>query len=153
MNSICDLLDVAALVHPTALPAVSETLTPPTASGDDMQPGEVLPPGQSIRSSNGLYSLVYQGDANLVLYGPAGPLWASSTFGQSVGAAAMRGDGNLAIYGSDSTDIWDSATGENPGSHLVVQDDGNVVIYRPDGSAVWSTDTACAAHPAHCIGR
>ena len=107
-----------------------------------MQPGEVLPPGQSIRSTNGLYTLVYQGDANLVLAGPAGPIWASGTFGQSVGAAALRGDGNLVIYGADSADIWESATGNNPGSHLVVQDDGNVVIYRPDGAAVWSTDTA-----------
>ncbi|HRO11429.1 MAG TPA: hypothetical protein PK452_07840, partial [Amaricoccus sp.] len=41
--------------------AASETPPPPTASGDDMLPGEVLPPGQAIRSPNGRYALVYQG--------------------------------------------------------------------------------------------
>ena len=125
----------------TAHPAVSETPTPPTASGDDMRPGEMLPPGQPIRSSNGRYALVYQGDGNLVLSGPAGPLWASSTGGRSVGAVIMRDNGNLVIQGSDSADVWESATDSNPGSRLVVQDDGNVVIYRPDGAAVWATDT------------
>ena len=57
----------------------------PVATGDDMQPGEVLNPGQSISSANGRYVFVYQGDGNLVLYGPAGALWASNTNGQPVG--------------------------------------------------------------------
>jgi hypothetical protein len=103
----------------TAHLALSETPTPPTASGDDMQPGEVLPTGHSIRSSDGRYSFVYQGDGNLVLCGPAGPLWASNTAGRSVGTASMQGDGNLVLHGSDSAEVWDSATATNPDSHLV----------------------------------
>ena len=130
----------------TVLPA------PPTASGDDMQPGEVLPEGQSIRSSDGRYTFVYQGDGNLVLNGPAGPLWASNTAGRSVGAAIMQGDGNLVVHGSDSAEVWDSATANNPGSHLVVQDDGNVVIYRSDGAAVWATNTTVLPAPPTASG-
>ena len=98
----------------------------------------VLP---AARSPDGRYTFVYQGDGNLVLYGPAGPLWASNTAGRSVGAAIMQSDGNLVVHGSDSAEVWDSATHNNPDSHLVVQDDGNVVIYRSDGAALWATNT------------
>ena len=76
--------------------------TGPVATGDDMQPGEVLNPGQSISSSSGRYTFVYQTDGNLVLYGPAGALWASNTNAQAVGATIMQGDGNLVIYGPGS---------------------------------------------------
>jgi hypothetical protein len=106
-----------------------------------MQPGEVLFPGQSISSANGRYTLVYQGDGNLVLYGPGGALWASNTNGQPVGVAIMQGDGNLVIYGPGGTVVWASNTDGNPGARLVVQDDGNVVIYRTDGTAAWATNT------------
>lgn len=116
--------------------------TGPSAQGDDMQPGEVLDPGQSITSADGHYVFVYQGDGNLVLYHHAMPLWASGTDGRSVGVCIMQGDGNLVIYGPGGEYIWDSATDGNPGSGLVVQGDGNVVIYRPNGTPIWATNTA-----------
>jgi tyrosinase len=115
--------------------------TGPTPTSPDMQPGEVLNPGQAITSPNGRYTFVYQTDGNLVLYGPAGALWATNTDGKPVGAAIMQGDGNLVIYGPGNLYVWDSATDNNPGSHLIVQDDGNVVIYRPDTTPVWDTGT------------
>ena len=108
-----------------------------------MQPGEVLSPGQSIRSANGQYTFVYQGDGNLVLYRnrDGRPLWASNTAGRPTGVGIMQGDGNLVIYDPDVNPIWSSDTWQHPGSRLVVQDDGNVVIYRPDGTPVWATNT------------
>ena len=74
-------------------------VTGPAASSPDLQPGEVLAAGASISSTDGRYSLVYQGDGNLVLYGPAGAMWASNTDGKPVGSVIMQGDGNLVIYG------------------------------------------------------
>jgi hypothetical protein len=115
--------------------------TGPTASGDDMQPGEVLNPGNGITSANGRYTFAYQGDGNLVLYNGGTPLWASNTDGSPVGVCIMQGDGNLVVYGPGGNAVWSSDTWHDPGSHLIVQDDGNVVIYRPDGSAVWATNT------------
>ena len=120
----------------------------PAAQGDDMQPGEVLNPDQSITSANGRYRFIYQGDGNLVLYDGGTPLWASGTDGRPVGVCIMQGDGNLVIYARGGQPIWDSGTWENPGSRLVVQDDGNVVIYRPDGLAVWATNTWLPGGPA-----
>ena len=107
----------------------------PVAAGDDMQPGEVLYPGQSISSANGRYVFVYQTDGNLVLYGAGGALWASNTNGQPVGVTIMQGDGNLVMHGPNAVYVWDSSTHNHPGARLVVQDDGNVVIYAPDGTA------------------
>jgi hypothetical protein len=115
--------------------------TGPAAQGDDMQPGEVLNPDQSITSANGRYRFIYQGDGNLVLYDGGTPLWASGTNGRPVGVCIMQGDGNLVIYARGGQPIWSSDTWQHPGSRLVVQDDGNVVIYRPDGTPVWSTNT------------
>ena len=115
--------------------------TGPAATGNDMQPGQVLDPGGTITSTNGQYSFVYQGDGNLVLYEGGNPLWASNTWGQPVGVCIMQGDGNLVIYARGGVPIWSSNTWGNPGSHLVLQDDRNVVIYRPDGTPIWATDT------------
>ncbi|MDQ1539196.1 MAG: hypothetical protein QOE58_3589 [Actinomycetota bacterium] len=115
--------------------------TGPRANGDDMAPEELLGPDQSVTSANGRYSLVYQSDGNLVLYGPGGALWATGTDGKAVGVAIMQGDGNLVIYGPGNLYVWDSATDLNYGSRLVVQNDGNTVIYRPDGAPIWASNT------------
>jgi Common central domain of tyrosinase len=113
----------------------------PQASGDDMQPGEVLAPDTEIRSASGRYRFVYQGDGNLVLYDGGRWLWDSGTGGRPVGVCIMQGDGNLVVYARRGEAIWDSGTWQHHDSRLVVQDDGNVVIYTPGGDAVWATDT------------
>jgi hypothetical protein len=114
--------------------------TGPVAQGDDMQPGEVLLPGQSLTSSNGRFTFVYQADGNLVLYGPGGAMWASDTEGRVAGACIMQEDGNLVVYGPGWQGHWASATENNPGARLVVQDDGNVVIYNPAWTPIWATN-------------
>ena len=118
----------------------------PVALGDDMQAGEVLNPGQSITSSNGRYSFVYQTDGNLVLYRTSGwtPLWASNTAGQSAGVCIMQTDGNLVVYNAGVQPVWSSDTWQDPlnsGSRMVMQDDGNAVVYRPDNTPTWASNT------------
>ncbi|WP_200961597.1 patatin-like phospholipase family protein [Paenibacillus sp. Soil522] len=124
----------------------------PAASGDDMQPGEVLEADRLINSANGWYTFVFQSDGNLVLYKnykdrDRKALWASNTVGQA-GVCIMQGDGNLVIYDPDGVPRWSSDTWQYPGSRLIVQDDGNAVIYRPDGTAVWATNTVQATLPS-----
>jgi hypothetical protein len=114
----------------------------PTAQGDDMQPGEVLLPGQSLTSSNGRFTFVYQSDGNLALYGPGGAaMWASRTDGRVAGACIMQEDGNLVVYGPGWQGHWASATENNHGARLIVQDDGNVVIYNSAWTPIWATNT------------
>ena len=118
----------------------------PTATGDTMQPGQVLNPGQSIRSGSGKFTFVLQTDGNLVLYknlstGGQKALWASNTDGKPTQVGIMQADGNLVLYDVDGKALWASNTAHDAGSRFVLQDDGNGVVYRPNNSAAWSTHT------------
>jgi tyrosinase len=121
----------------------------PRPQGNTMRPGEVLAADQWIRSANGQYELIYQGDGNLVLYGPGHrALWASNTDGKPVGSCVMQGDGNLVIYAPGGVPLWASNTDGHAGAALAIQDDGNVVIYSTAGAALWKTDTSTPTGPA-----
>lgn len=104
---------------------------------------EALWPGDSLRSADGRFLLVYQTDGNLVLYDDQGvPIWASDTGGTSTGVAVMQSDGNFVIYDASNVPIW--ASGDSyghPGAYLILQSDGNLVIYDVDGSPLWATGT------------
>ena len=115
---------------------------------DQLLPNETLAPDEMLFSRNGRYVLIYQRDANLVLYKNDQnriSLWASNTAGQPPNACIMQNDGNLVIYLPGGKPIWASNTGQ-PGSRLVVQDDGNVVIYQQDGRPLWATNTVQQLH-------
>ena len=90
-----------------------------------MHPETALLPVKTVRSANGLYRMMYQADGNLVLLGPAGPLWDSRSGGRAAGVCVMQADGNLVLYGPDEEYVWDSETHGNPGSRLVIQNGGN----------------------------
>jgi hypothetical protein len=106
--------------------------------------GQSLFAGQSVHSGDGRFTLVYQGDGNLVLYRWDGvPLWSSGTPGTSPGEAAMQGDGNLVVYDGGGTPLWSSGTAGQNGAYLSLQDDGNMVIYSAGGVPLWSTGTCC----------
>lgn len=116
-----------------------------------LQPGEVLSgsQSQSVRSADGRFIFVMQGDGNLVLYGPEGALWSSGTFGNPGAYLGMQGtDGNLVVYSASNQPLWSSGTAASPGDHLVVQTDGNVVVYAAGGEALWATNTAGGSSPA-----
>jgi hypothetical protein len=117
--------------------------TEPVAQGDDMQPGEVLNPGQSISSANGQYTLIYQDDGNLILYRNHDrvPLWTSGTWDKPKEVCVMQSDGNLVIFDPDGVPVWASGTWQHPGSRLVIQDNGDAVIYNPGNLRVWQTET------------
>jgi peptidoglycan/xylan/chitin deacetylase (PgdA/CDA1 family) len=113
------------------------------ADSDRLLSGERLLSGRQLVSRSGSFRFVMQGDGNLVLYGPYGAIWASSTFVRGTGLV-MQGDGNLVAYAPGGRAVWNSGTVGSGARQLVVQGDGNVVLYRADGRAVWSTRTVRA---------
>ncbi len=121
----------------------------PTAQGSTMTAGQVLYPGQSLKSPGGRFELIMQGDGNLVLYEQPGnvPLWATGTKGKPVAVCTMQSDGNLVLYQAGPHSVWASNTNGNPGSHLAVQDDGNAVIYRANNTSPWATNTVVPSGP------
>lgn len=127
------------LVSDIGLKYRGATSTPlPTSPASTLSGGERLYPDQRMYSPNGAYVLIYQNDGNLVLYGPAGPLWASDTLGQAPGFATMQGDGNVVIYRADGVPIWATDTSGMPGAELRVQDDGFLVLYDAGHGPMWS---------------
>ena len=113
----------------------------PTQPTDTLSAGGKLEAGAKIQSGDGRFTLTYQTDGNLVIYGPGmQALWASNTSGSPVGHAIMQDDGNFVIYGPDNNFVWNSGT-VSPGSRLVMQSDGNLVIYSADGLAIWASNT------------
>lgn len=116
---------------------------PPTPACGFLASGGVLTANQMVVSCDGRFTLVMQGDGNLVLYQQGrGALWNSRTNGSGAKAAILRTDGNLTLYADNWRLVWQSYTANRPGATLAVQNDGNVVLYQ-GGVARWNTRTCC----------
>lgn len=114
--------------------AVSVTVNPPASGPSVLSTGGILYANQYRTSPNGLYTLIYQTDGNLVLYGPAGPIIWTGTY-SAPGGVYMNPSGNLEVYNSAMGLMWQSGTaaGTNNGAYLRVQDNGTVGLVRPSG--------------------
>ena len=126
-------------------PPPTTTTTPPTsttvpAPRSVLGSGQMLNAGEQLKSSDRRFTLWMQLDGNLVLYGPAGALWASGT-GRAGSVAIMQGDGNLVVVAPGNVPVWSSGSAGNPGAYLALQSDGNLVIYSTSNRAVWATMT------------
>lgn len=94
-----------------------------------------LVPGQFY--SAGDHSLVFQGDGNLVVYGPnSSVVWATYTHNKGAVKCVMQADGNLVIYAANNVPVWQSGTGGHPGATIRLQANGSfaIVTERP----VWA---------------
>lgn len=124
-------------------PAPAPQIPPPESANGcgALLPNQVLGVDQGVSSCDGRFTLVQQGDGNLVLYqAGGGALWSTVTSGSQGRATVMQEDGNLVSYTPDSKPVWFSKTSGNPGAWLAIQDDGNLVIYA--GKAIWSSGTS-----------
>jgi hypothetical protein len=147
-GGICTQVSLAAAslaewsVVPGAAPSGTPSCTSSAPGCGELTANQRLTTNQSLVSCNNEYTLIMQGDGNLVLYQNGTALWASNTAGSAADEAIMQGDGNFVLYTSSGTPLWASGTAGNAGAYLDVQNDGNVVIYSSSGSALWSTGTA-----------
>jgi hypothetical protein len=101
-----------------------------------MRPGQRLYADQQILENGA--ALRYQGDGNLVLYGPPGAMWATGTSGNA-GRAEMQTDGNLVVYNAAGVPIWATMTSV-PGSVLHIARTGLTII-APGGAVQWEIAT------------
>src|SRR5437588_9031256 len=106
------------------------------SKGTTLVTNDFLSAGDFLRSANGEYMAIMQGDGNFVLYKGDKPLWASNTV-RSNGDyfAIMQGDGNLVVYSGTlqkmGPPLWASGMVKGPGSYaLVMQDDGNLEVFQ-----------------------
>lgn len=142
--------DTASSTGVTTLPNTSSNC------GTTIPSGTILNQGDSYTSPNGNYTLVMQGDGNLVLYPKGGgATWAANTAdseqknGDGGQVAVLQSDGNLQVIDAKNNVLWQSNTAAtksepNAGATLSVQNDGNVVLYRTtayNDLNIWSTNT------------
>ncbi len=114
---------------------------PPPSVADTLHADQSLAPNAHIESNDGRYRLFYQGDGNVVLYGPGDAVrWASDRM-HTPGVLVMQADGNLVAYDAGGHPAWDSQTAGHPGSRLLLQSDGNLVIYDTGDRATWASGT------------
>jgi Astacin (Peptidase family M12A) len=116
--------------------------SPLPASGcGSLLPGETLFVNQYKESCDRSAKLIYQADGNLVLYRTKDnkPLWATSTFGPSIGRVTMQFDGNLVMYDVGAKPIWSSGTPIYSGAYLKIANEGNMTLEY--SGPVWSTNT------------
>ncbi|MGN6152058.1 MAG: M4 family metallopeptidase [Lysobacteraceae bacterium] len=116
--------------------------TPPAGCGI-LSPGTTLATGGSVTSCDGRFTMIIQGDGNLVLYqNGVRALLANYVFGSNH-RLSMQGDGNLVVYNGSNQAVWHTVTYGNPGAYLAVQNDGNAVVYSSSGRALWNSQTCC----------
>jgi hypothetical protein len=133
----------------------STTTTTPTASpaaaGDKLIGGQKLQFGESIKSANGKYKLIFQSDGNFVIYDSANKsVWAANTSGPGVSSnfVEMHTDGRLilrSVAGTswDKAPKWLTATDTDAGAYAQLTDDGRLVVFTKDGVERWaSTENA-----------
>lgn len=115
-------------------------------NSDRLTRGQALKPGQHIRSQNGKYWFVMQGDGNAVLMGNPTAcntfFWYTRT-NDATGATKaqqfvfQQQDGNLVVYDKDGKYYyWSSQVLHAKADALVLWDDGNLVLYA-QGTAIW----------------
>ncbi len=126
---------------PPPAPDPDPTPQPPAGSCGVVGANTPLAVNVPVVSCDGRFSLVMQGDGNLVLYGPFGAMWHTYTHGNNGASAVFQGDGNLVVYSAWGTPLWYSGTHGNSNATLAVQDDGNLVIYASNGTPLWASGT------------
>jgi len=103
---------------------------------DTLQTGGRMNGGEYLMSSDGSYLLMMQSDGNLVELNSSGTFWNSHTNGHPGAYLVVQGDGNVVIYASNGTALWN--TGQRAIQTLTIQSDGNLVARNGSGAAVWA---------------
>ncbi len=110
-------------------------------------PGSHLNAGHSITSPDEQYRLSMQADGNLVVYNSVGTGVWETGTIPSGSYLAMQADGNLVVYNASGAPLWASNTAGNPGAYLVLGDDGELVVDSPSGEPLWAADAILVPGP------
>lgn len=127
----------------TALFATATALAVPAAAAatrNALGPGQTLTPTQSLRSTNGRYTLTLRRGARLVVTDPLGRwIWATRNFRVSHSRLVVRAHGDVVLAGAGRV-LWHSATsGVSSSARLVMRDDATLSVLTSRGIA-WSSD-------------
>jgi hypothetical protein len=114
--------------------------------------GKVLTSGQSIKSSNGQYVLVYQSDGNLAVYATAtsAVIWQSNAnIPHTAGKVGLDKRGHLIEVNGDGRPNWSApyAKGKAP-YKMNVENNGQLTIVDKNATVLWSTPSDPSSVPS-----
>jgi hypothetical protein len=128
------------LVGSLASATVAITAVGLHAAGNSLSPGQSLNPGDFLISNSGIFTLIYQGDGNLVVYRQDGtPIWWTGTDGTAPGAVSVTGDGNVVMTDANGNVLWAAGTGGHSGDSLMMQDSGAVQAVDGNGAVLFDS--------------
>ncbi|AKV07006.1 MULTISPECIES: putidacin L1 family lectin-like bacteriocin [Pseudomonas] len=82
-------------------------------------------------------ALIFQGDGNVVVYGPNWSVrWASYTQNKGAVKAVMQADGNFVVYAANDVPLWNSGTAGHSGVVLRLQPNGGFSVVKE--TPVWA---------------
>jgi hypothetical protein len=116
---------------------------PLTLNKSDLIQDSALLPGESIKSLNGKYMLIYQTDGNVCLYNSGGEgIWCSTAL-HTPGKLVMQSDGNLVAYDSGGIPQWATNTnGQGIAPYtLTLRNDRVAAVIDANHTVLWSTQT------------
>lgn len=113
--------------------------------------GQRLLPGDQVTNVRG-YTLQFQAtDRNLVAYQPgttaaSGAYWSAAISGKGADYVFMQEDGNFVAYTNAGAVVWNSGSGNHPGSHpqMSINGDGKllIIVSKPTINSIWETPAA-----------
>jgi hypothetical protein len=109
----------------------------------DLKQDVALLPGESIKSLNGKYMLIYQTDGNVCMYNSSGTgVWCSTAL-HTPGKLVMQSDGNLVAYDSGGIPRWATNTNGQgtPPYTLTLRNDRVAALIDMNHTILWSTPT------------
>jgi L,D-transpeptidase catalytic domain len=127
-------LTMLALVAAGCLLAMSPAGAAGT-SANTLRVGHGLAVGSQLRSPNGKFRFIPQGDGNLVLYSGNRALWASGTKGAAA-SLQLNPDHNLVLY-TNHRPAWTASTVGSGATVLSLTNTGFLGLYAAQG-LVWS---------------
>jgi hypothetical protein len=99
--------------------------------------GAQLDAGPGLTSPNGSYQAMLDATGSLSVTATAGTsVWKSPAAGAGA-HLLMQSDGNLVLYSSSWTAVWNTATWGNPNDDLALRDDGTLAVLNPTGPPLW----------------
>jgi len=112
--------------------------------------GEVLKVNQKIISANGAFSLVQQGDGNLVVNNSESKaIWSTGLNGKMARRSIMQADGNFTQHPEGYNQVmWSTNTKGNKGAYAMLQDDGVLTVVNQNNQIIWRSMAANAKTPA-----
>jgi Thiol-activated cytolysin len=129
---------------------------------DMLQVGQRLAADERLTSANGRFTLLMQGDGNLVLYRDAvdvaGAYWATGTESlppdQRPTTLELRPDAQLVLCDGNQVVRWASGTaGDYVDPRLVLHDNGNLVVHHDGGAPVWASGAADGTGAMAAVGH